>query len=130
MLFRSCRPVDEALPRHSARSRVHGTSPSRTCTDRGGVVLSVLGSINREDVRLHQPCCHNASAYGLRGYVGNTLPLSLLCITMILRVRRNFLKLLRSPTVVSEPGLCVDVMCTSRIQRSCGRGYIHIACCH
>ena len=31
-------------------------------------------------------------------------PLSLLCITMILRVRRKFLKLLRSPTVASEPG--------------------------
>ena len=30
--------------------------------------------------------------------------LSLLCITMILRVRRKFLKLLRSPTVVSELG--------------------------
>ena len=31
-------------------------------------------------------------------------PLSLLCITMILHVRRNFLKLLRYPTVASEPG--------------------------
>ena len=31
-------------------------------------------------------------------------PLSLLCITMILRVRRKFLKLLRSPIVASEPG--------------------------
>ena len=31
-------------------------------------------------------------------------PLSLLCITMILCVRRKFLKLLRSPTVASEPG--------------------------
>ena len=31
-------------------------------------------------------------------------PLSLLCITIILRVRRIFLKLLRSPIVVSEPG--------------------------
>ena len=31
-------------------------------------------------------------------------PLSLLCITMILRVRSKFLKLLRSPTVASEPG--------------------------
>ena len=38
-------------------------------------------------------------------------PLSLLCITMILRVRRIFLKLLRSPTVASEPGLCIDVIC-------------------
>ena len=40
------------------------------------------------------------------------------------------LKLLHSPTVASEPGLCVDVICTSRTQRSCGRGYIHIACRH
>ena len=31
-------------------------------------------------------------------------PLSLLCITMILRVRRNFFKLLRFPTVAFEPG--------------------------
>ena len=28
----------------------------------------------REDERLHQPRCHNASAFGLRGYVDNTLP--------------------------------------------------------
>ena len=51
---------------------------------------------------------------------GHTLPLSLLCITMILRVRRNFLKLLRSLTVASEPGLCVDVLCMSRTQRVVG----------
>ena len=31
-----------------------------------------------------------------------------------------FLKLLRSPTVASEPGLCVDVICTSRTQRVVG----------
>src|SRR3954464_11084344 len=46
-------------------------------------------------------------------------PLSLLCITMILRVRRKILKLLRSPTVVSEPRfLWFDVICTSRTQVS------------
>ena len=32
-----------------------------------------------------------------------------------------FLKLLRSPKVASEPGHCVDVICTSRTQVSCGR---------
>ena len=32
----------------------------------------------------------------------------------------NFLKLLRLPTVASEPGLCVDVICTSRTQRVVG----------
>ena len=31
-----------------------------------------------------------------------------------------FLKLLRSPTVASKPGLCVDVICTSRTQRVVG----------
>ena len=29
---------------------------------------------DREDVRLHQPRCHNTSAFGLRGYVDTTLP--------------------------------------------------------
>ena len=40
----------------------------------GGAVVSVLDRSGREDVRLHQPRCHNASAFGLRGYVDNTLP--------------------------------------------------------
>ena len=41
---------------------------------------------------------------GLRGYVDNTLPSRCYAINMILRVRRKILKLLRSPTVASEPG--------------------------
>ena len=40
---------------------------------------------------------------GLRGYVDNTLPSRCYAITMILRVRRKILKLLRFPTVASEP---------------------------
>ena len=40
----------------------------------GGAVVSVLDRSGREDVRLHQPRCSNASAFGLRGYVDNTLP--------------------------------------------------------
>ena len=32
----------------------------------------------------------------------------------------NFFEILRSPTVASEPGLCVDVICTSRTQRVVG----------
>ena len=35
---------------------------------------------------------------------GQHSPLSLLCITMILCVRRKNLKLIRSPTVASKPG--------------------------
>ena len=37
-------------------------------------MCSVLDRSDREDVRLHQPRCVNASAIGLRGYVDNTLP--------------------------------------------------------
>ena len=40
----------------------------------GGAVVSVLDRSGREDVRLHQQRCSNASAFGLRGYVDNTLP--------------------------------------------------------
>ena len=67
------------------------------CVDRGGAILLVLGLVDREDVRLHQPHCHNASAYGVRGYVDNTLLLLLLCITMILLVRRNFFEITTLP---------------------------------
>ena len=57
-----------------------------------------LDRSDHEDVRLHQPRCHNASAYGLRGYVDNTPPSRCYAITTILRVHRKILKLLRSPT--------------------------------
>ena len=87
----------------------------------GGVVASLLDRSGREDVRLHQPCCANASAVDLQGYVDHALPLSLLCITMILRVCRKILKLLCSPTCPTPWVLCVDVICTSRTQVSCGR---------
>ena len=40
----------------------------------GGVVRSVLDRSDREDVRLHQPRCANASAFSLRGYMDNTVP--------------------------------------------------------
>ena len=41
----------------------------------GGAVVSVLDRSGREDVRLHQPRCANASAVSLQGYVDQTLPL-------------------------------------------------------
>ena len=82
----------------------------------------MLGSVDREDVRLHQPRCHNASAFGLRGYVDTLSPL----VAMHLLDRScvivgKFFEIQRSPTVASEPGLYVDVICTSRTQVSCGR---------
>ena len=58
---------------------------------------SVLDRSDREDVRLHQPRCVNASAFGLRGYVDNTLPSRCYAITMILRVRRNFFEITTFP---------------------------------
>ena len=58
---------------------------------------SVLDRSDREDVRLHQPCCDNASAVGLRGYVDNTLPSRCYAITIILRVRRNFFEITMFP---------------------------------
>ena len=56
-----------------------------------------LDRSDREDVRLHQLRCHNASAYGLRGYVDNTLPSRCYVITMILRVRRKFFEITTFP---------------------------------
>ena len=41
---------------------------------------------------------------GLRGYVDNTLSFRCYAITMILRVRRKILKLLRSPTARARCG--------------------------
>ena len=42
-----------------------------------------------------------------------------------------FFEILRSPTVASEPGLCVDVICTSRTQMSCGRELSYcLPACH
>ena len=46
-----------------------------TLLDRSpGIVIELNVCLDREDVRLHQPRCDNASAVGLRGYVDNTLP--------------------------------------------------------
>ena len=63
---------------------------------------SVIGDLDHGEYDSVIHVHWNASARDLQGYVDHTLP-SLLCITMILRVRREILKLLRSPTVASEP---------------------------
>ena len=65
----------------------------------GGAVVSVLDRSGYEDVRLHQLRCANASVVDLQGYVDHTLALSLLCITMILRVRRNFFEITTFPNI-------------------------------
>ncbi len=56
---------------------------------------SVLDRSDREDVRLHQPRCSNSSAS--TRVSGQHSPLSLLCITMILRVCRNFFEITTFP---------------------------------
>ena len=63
---------------------------------------SVLDRSDQEDVRLHQPRCANASAFGLRGYVDNNLPSRCYASPRwILRVRRIFFKI----TVLPNSGI-------------------------
>ena len=81
---------------------------------------SVLDRSDHEDVRLHQPCCANASAFGLRGTWTHS-PLSLLCITMILRVRRIFFEITMFPNSGIRARFYALMLCTSRTQVSCGR---------
>ena len=51
-----------------------------------------------------------------------TLPSRCYAITMILRVRRNFFEITTFPNSgIRASVLCVDVICTSRTQVSCGR---------
>ena len=69
----------------------------------GGVVVSVLDRLDREDVRLLPLRRVSASAVGLRWVRRQHSPLSLLCITRSCECVGNFLKLLRNLTVF--PGL-------------------------
>ena len=73
--------------RHRAERVLNTEVPYVRCYDRS----------DREDVQLHQPRRHNASAYDLRGYMDNTLPSRCYAITMILRVRRNFFEITTFP---------------------------------
>ena len=57
---------------------------------------SVLDRSDREDVRLHQLPCVKRFRYRFTRVRGQHSPLSLLCITMILRVRRNFFEITMS----------------------------------
>ena len=83
--------------------------------------VQYLDRSDREDVRLHQPRCHNASAYGLRGYVDNTLPSHCYAITMILHVCRNFFQITTFPNSGIRAWFYALMLCTSRTQVSCGR---------
>ena len=58
---------------------------------------SVFDRSDREDVRLHQPRCVKRFRFRSTRVRGQHSPLSLLCITMILRVRRNFFEITTFP---------------------------------
>ena len=67
--------MDGTLPQSSAGSEFEGRHRAERVLELGGAVVSVLDWSGREDVRLHQPRCANASAFGLRGYVDTLSPL-------------------------------------------------------
>ena len=67
------------------------------CAELGGAVRSVLDRSDREDVRLHKPRCAKHFRLWCMRVHGQHSPLSLLCITMILRVRRNFFEITTCP---------------------------------
>ena len=71
------------------------TSPGCTCVERGGTVLRCL--IGRAVETYDYINQVNASVVDLQGYIDYTLPLSLLCITMILCVHRNFFEITTFP---------------------------------
>ena len=62
------------LPQHVAGSESGDRHRAERVLELGGAVVSVLDRSGREDVRLHQPRCVNASTVGLQGYVDHTLP--------------------------------------------------------
>ena len=55
--------------KHFAGSESGDRHRAERVLELGSDVVSVLDRSGREDVRLHQPRCHNASAFGLRGYM-------------------------------------------------------------
>ena len=73
--------------------------------------------LKREEVRLHQPRCETLLLTVYEGTWTQSPPL----VTMHLLDRScvivgKLFEILRSPTMASEPGLCVDDICTSRTQ--------------
>ena len=84
-------------------------------------MCSVLGLVGSRRRLTTSTALLNAPAFGLRGYVDTlTLLVAMLLLDRSCVIVGNFFEILRSPTVASEPGLCVDVICTSRTQRVVG----------
>ena len=69
----------------------------------GGVVVSVLDRSGREDVRLHQPRCANVPLSVYEDTWTTLSPLVAMHHHDLACAWEFFLKLLRNPTVASEP---------------------------
>ena len=68
------RHANRTPPRRFAGSEPGDRHRAERVLELGGAVVLVLDRSGREDARLHQPRCSNASTYGLRRYVDHTLP--------------------------------------------------------
>ena len=67
--------ADGTLPRSSAGSEFVGRYRAERVLNSEVSCVRYLDRSDREDVRLHQPRCANASAFGVRGYVDTLSPL-------------------------------------------------------
>ena len=82
---------------------------------------SGLGSVGSQRRSTTSTALLNASTFGLRGYADTLSPLvAMLLLDRSCVIVGIFFEILRSPTVVSEPRLFVDVICMSRTQRVVG----------
>ena len=91
------RRADGTLPRPQLNQEYEGRHRAERVLNSKVPYVRCLDRSDREDARLHQPRCAKSSAYGLRGYVDNTLPSCCYVITMILRVRRKFFEITTFP---------------------------------
>ena len=81
----------------------------------------MLGSVGSRRHSTASTALLNAPAFGLRGYVDTFSPLiSMHLLDRSCVIVGKFFDILCSPTVASKPGLCVDVIWTSRTQRVVG----------
>ena len=99
----SSRPrADETLPRPHLDQEYEGHHRAECVQITEVSCVRYLDRLDRKDVRLHQLPYLTLPLSVYEG-TGTHSPLSLLCMTMILRVRRNFFEITTLPTVASEP---------------------------
>ena len=66
--------LTELFPKALLDREFTGRHRAEHVLELGGAVVLVLDRSGREDVRLHQPRCANASVVDLQGDVDHTLP--------------------------------------------------------